>query len=131
EKLSAALNILIKGGKFIACNEDARFPVGDGMYRPGCGAMVGAIAAASGKKPDFVVGKPNTYILSRISGDFCVRNDEIMVVGDSYESDIAMALSCDCHAVLLSGGSRRINRDDRVMVIQNIAEILHYMRRGK
>ena len=101
-KIAAALAILLKGGKFIACNEDRSFPAGENRFFPGCGAMVGAIAAAADKNPDFVIGKPNTYILAKISRDFQVKHDQIMVVGDSFESDIKMALNYKSGAILIN-----------------------------
>ena len=64
-KIKNALSVILRGGKFIACNEDSSFPVGKNSYMPACGAMVSAIASSANKKPDFVVGKPNTYILSK------------------------------------------------------------------
>jgi NagD protein len=56
DKIAAALSILTRGGKFVACNEDPSFPAGAGKTLPGCGAMVAAVAAASRRRPDFIVG---------------------------------------------------------------------------
>ncbi len=100
-KIATALSILSKGGKFIVCNEDSSYPVGADKYMPGCGAMVGAVAASAAKQPDFVVGKPNTYILSKVAGQHRLNHDEIMVVGDSYESDVTMALNFKSKAILI------------------------------
>lgn len=114
-KIAAALAVLLRGGRFVACNEDARFPVGGGAWLPGCGAMVGAIAAASGRRPDFVAGKPNTHLLAIIAGAFGVEAGEIVVVGDSYESDIAMALGYGSKAVLI-GTPRGVPAGDLLVV---------------
>lgn len=100
-KIAAALSVLLRGGRFVACNEDARYPAGDGAYLPGCGAMVGAIAAAAGRRPDFVAGKPNTFMLAVIAGDCGAGPREIVVVGDSAESDVAMAMRHGSKAVLI------------------------------
>lgn len=101
EKIADALAIVRKGGKFIACNEDMSFPVGENMVLPGCGAMVGAIEASSGRRPDYVVGKPNTYLLSKIAEKYKVKPHEVVIVGDSYESDVRMALRYGSKAILV------------------------------
>lgn len=99
--IETAVNILLRGGKFIACNEDKLFPVGDNRVRPGNSVIVGAIESVIGKKADFVVGKPNTYILKKISDDFKVHPNEMVVIGDSEESDIAMCSVFGCDGILV------------------------------
>ena len=125
--MAFAISILFKGGKFIACNEDGYFPVEGDRYMPGCGAMVGAIAASADKRPDFIVGKPNTYSLSKISKAFKVGHHEIMVVGDSYERDVIMALNYNSKAILINPEGNV--RNENVLVLENIYRLLQYMRR--
>jgi len=127
-KLSIALSVLQNGGKFIACNEDGRFPIGKKRFLPGTGAMVGAIVAASKKRPDFIVGKPNTYILLKISKAFGVGHQGIMVVGDSYDSDIMMAFNYNCKSVFIKNNGAA-KKD--VIVMKNLNELLQYIRGGK
>lgn len=127
-KIVAALSILLKGGKFIVCNEDGFFPVGENRFLPGCGAMVGAISAAIDKKPDFIVGKPNTYILSKITKVYGIKYYEIIVVGDSYKSDVMMALNYNSKAILISSN---FLIDKNVLVKKNLYGILRYLRRIK
>jgi ribonucleotide monophosphatase NagD (HAD superfamily) len=90
-KISASLDALMGGATFIACNRDKRFPIEGNRFLPGCGAMVAAIEAAWGKKPDYEVGKPDTTFLEIIAAETSLQADEILVVGDSLESDIAMS----------------------------------------
>jgi 4-nitrophenyl phosphatase len=120
-KIAAALSVLLRGGRFVACNEDARYPVGKGTFLPGCGAMVGAIAAAAGRRPDFVAGKPNTYLLTGIAAARGVAAREIVVVGDSRESDIAMALRHGSRAVLI--GRSRDSADGDVLVVEDLPHL--------
>ena len=126
-KIATALSVLLKGGKFIACNEDRSFPVGENRFMPACGAMVGAIAASVNKRPDFIVGKPNTYILSKISKAFGVKHHEIAVVGDSYESDIMMALNYNSKGILINSEGYVSNED--VLVMGDLYKLLQYIRR--
>jgi len=127
-RIEMALSVLLKGGKFIACNEDRAFPIEGNRLLPGCGAMVGAISAAAGRKPDCIIGKPNVYILSKISEAFSLGRDEIMVVGDSFGSDIMMAKNYNCKAILINNDGFD---DDSVIVVKDLKDLLQYIRRGK
>ena len=93
---------------------------------PGCGAMVGSIIASADKRPDFVVGKPNTYILSNISKAFGVKNHEIMVVGDSYESDIRMAINYNSKAILIGSNDNAANGN--VLIMEDLHKILSFIK---
>jgi HAD superfamily hydrolase (TIGR01450 family) len=126
KKIATALSVLLKGGKFIACNEDSSFPVGENIFMPACGAMVGAIAASVEKRPDFIVGKPNTYILSKIAKTYGVEHHEIIVVGDSYESDIMMALNYQSKAILVNPKENSSN--ENVLVMKNLHNTLGYLK---
>ncbi len=91
EKISIALDALLQGATFIACNKDARYPVENGRLLPGCAAIVGAVAAAIGREPDYYAGKPDVTLLQDLADRGGFAPDEILVVGDSLESDITMA----------------------------------------
>lgn len=126
KKIATALSVLLKGGKFIACNEDSSYPVGEERYMPGCGAMVGAIAASANRRPDFIVGKPNTYILSKIAKAYGAENHEIIVVGDSYKSDVMMALNYNSKAILINPNENVTNGN--VLVMENLHKTLRYIK---
>lgn len=86
ETISNAMQAIRSGARFIATNDDTTYPT-DGGLAPGCGAIVAAIAAASGGAPE-VAGKPNRamrdLIRSRVDG-------EAWVIGDRLDTDIALA----------------------------------------
>jgi HAD superfamily hydrolase (TIGR01450 family) len=121
QKISTALSILLKGGKFIVCNEDRSFPSGNQKRLPACGAMVGAISTSANKKPDFIVGKPSPYVLNKIGEQHKVSNHEVVVVGDSIESDISMALEWECKAILVDFEEKM--PEVNVPVIKDLNEI--------
>ena len=87
--------------KIIVSNIDSSFPVENGLRKPGCGAIASSIFAASGREYDFMVGKPNSYILNLIAKEKQILPEEILVIGDSYESDIHMAKSTNAHSILI------------------------------
>ena len=126
KKIEIAMSILANNGKFIVCNKDSFFPVGGNRNMPACGAMVGAIATAANKEPDFVVGKPNTYILLKIEKAYRTEHHEIVVVGDSYQSDVMMAKKNKSKAILVNSKNDYI--EDNVLQIENPTKILQYLK---
>ena len=105
--ICTALDALLGGASFVACNRDARFPGEDGRFLPGCGAMVSAIEHAGSRKAEYEVGKPNTLFLQMIASVDNLAPHEILVVGDSLASDIIMARRFGSPSVLVS--TREIN----------------------
>lgn len=106
QKLTAAFRAIMKGAVFIASNEDKTYPVEDGL-KPGAGAIVAALEFSCGKKPK-VIGKPSTYMLKMIMKEHKLRKEELVVVGDRFDMDIAMAKKAGIKSVLvLSGVSSR------------------------
>jgi 4-nitrophenyl phosphatase len=106
DKLAKACLALKKGAVFLASNTDATFPV-EGGELPGAGGMVAAIEAVSRKRPH-VTGKPNPYVMELIEKEHGLRKQEIMVVGDRLETDIAFARNCGVKsALVLSGASKK------------------------
>jgi 4-nitrophenyl phosphatase len=83
--------LLLNGSDFLACNLEARYPIEGHQWMPGAASMVAAIEASSGKKPDFIIGKPGTFMLELIAREHDLEPEQILVVGDTPESDILMA----------------------------------------
>ena len=109
EKITGALQAIENGAKLIVANIDASFPNDNRILFPGCGAMVGAIIGATGHEPDFIVGKPNTYMLELLCKDWTLNPSEICVIGDSLESDIEMANRFHCNSILFDDFDRYPN----------------------
>ncbi|WP_294140268.1 HAD-IIA family hydrolase [uncultured Sanguibacteroides sp.] len=108
-RLAEALEMIDRNpvAKLIACNLDKNYPVGGGIRYPGCGAVVRAMEVACEREVDVVIGKPNTYMLSMVSGRFRLNPREIALIGDSYESDIRMAQDFGCSSFLISTDLKR------------------------
>ncbi len=127
DKLAKAFLALKRGAVFLASNTDATFPV-EGGELPGAGGMVAAIERVSGKRPH-VTGKPNTYVMELIEKEHRLRKEEIMVVGDRLETDIAFARNCGVKsALVLSGASKRSDIRENGMrpdyVFGSVAELV-------
>lgn len=120
QELSKALDILRKEDRvIIACNRDRNYPVEGGRILPGCGPIVAAIEDACGREVDYVVGKPGTFMLDLLAKDWRLKAEDILIVGDSYESDIAMAKSYGSPSVLISDKPHKKEKD--VVTVNDIA----------
>lgn len=100
--IAKALIAVNNGAKIIASNKDMNYPIENGILRPGSNAILSSLlGSCNNKEVDFVVGKPNTYLLESICKDFNLHKDNIYVIGDSIDSDIAMANNYGCKSILV------------------------------
>lgn len=106
ESLEAAVKMVSRGAKLIATNPDPNCPTDDGI-RPGCGAIVALIEAATGIKA-FSVGKPSPVMMREARKELGLMASETIMVGDTMETDILGGVQLGYRTVLvLSGGTRR------------------------
>ncbi|MBI5418813.1 MAG: HAD-IIA family hydrolase [Deltaproteobacteria bacterium] len=105
----------------VACNKDRFFPVEDGRLMPGCGLFVTMIEDLLKREVDHVVGKPNTYMLELLSKEHGLSSGEMLVAGDSYDSDMEMAKRFGCPSVLI--GREKGSSIPGVAVVRNIAGV--------
>lgn len=119
EKLSKSLIAVNNGAKIIVCNKDKNFPIENGVKKPGCNAMVSALLGScdSGIDVDYIIGKPNTYLLEIICKDWNLDKKLIYVVGDSLESDIAMADNYGVKSILV-GSSVNYGLEEVITIIK-------------
>ncbi|MHB8218805.1 MAG: HAD-IIA family hydrolase [Acidimicrobiales bacterium] len=105
--MSRAMTALRGGALLIGTNDDPTHPTPDGLL-PGSGALLAAVATASGKRP-VVAGKPHDPFLSLVSDAAAKRGGEIVaMVGDRPSTDGAMARRLAVpFALVLSGVTRR------------------------
>jgi 4-nitrophenyl phosphatase len=87
-RLRAASRAVAAGAAFFAVNMDARFPVAEDAFDPGCGALAEAVAVASGVRP-FAIGKPHSPLFEFTLERLGCRPQEAAMVGDNLPSDIA------------------------------------------
>lgn len=103
QRLSVVCRAIWNGAEFIATNYDPKVPTADGFI-PGTGAMVKAVAYATGREP-VVTGKPSSWsgrMAMRILG---VPPERGVVVGDQLGTDIAMGRNSGMRTVLVLTGT--------------------------
>jgi HAD superfamily hydrolase (TIGR01450 family) len=86
-KLRAAARSVASGALFFAVNLDSRFPVGSGLFDPGCGALAAAIAVAGGAEP-VAIGKPQPTLFRVAIERLGCPIRQAAMIGDSQSSDI-------------------------------------------
>jgi 5'-nucleotidase len=104
EMVEAAVRMILAGAKLIATNLDPNCPTPDGL-RPGCGALVAMLEAATGARA-FSVGKPSPVIMRAARKELGLTTDETTIIGDTMETDILGGVQLGFHTILvLSGGT--------------------------
>lgn len=101
KKLTDALQVALQAESIIACNKETHYPGENAKRLPGCGAMAGALEGSLGREVDYVVGKPNPLLLDIICNQQNLSRDELLLVGDTYESDIIMCENYGCDAIYI------------------------------
>ena len=128
EMVEAALGMVLGGAKLVATNLDPNCPTQSGT-RPGCGAIVALLESASGKKA-FSVGKPSPVMLRGACRKLGLPPDQIVMIGDTMETDILGGVQLGCKTILVLSGGTRIEdlahfayRPDRV--VNSLADLDH------
>lgn len=110
EMLKKATELIFRGAAFIGTNPDLVDPV-EGGVEPACGALLAAIAAATGKQP-YIVGKPNALMMTLATKKLGVHPDDAVMVGDRLDTDIVGGMEAGMDTCLvLSGVSSRADLD--------------------
>lgn len=102
EMMKKAVNLIQKGAKFIGTNPDVTDPI-EGGIEPACGSILAAIEKASGKKP-YIVGKPNSLMMTIALKKLGVHPDETMMIGDRMDTDIVGGMEAGMETALVLSG---------------------------
>ena len=95
-----------KGLPYIATNPDWVCPTDEPTVLVDCGSICSCVGAATGRKPDVVIGKPNPDILYCIMKDHGLKPCEMAMAGDRMYTDVKTALNAGaCGVLVLSGES--------------------------
>ena len=102
-RLSVAAEAVRRGARFVATNRDPVYPAADRLTA-GAGAMVAAVAAAAGREPDIVIGKPESRLFEAAAEEAGVPVAEAIVIGDNLLTDIAAAAAVGARSILMLTG---------------------------
>lgn len=106
DKISYAVNLVLKGAKLIGTNPDTTGPIENGII-PATKALVAPIEIATGKKAYFV-GKPNPLMMRIALRKIECSTEETVIIGDRMDTDIIAGIESEIDTCLvLSGISTR------------------------
>ena len=111
EKMAKAHEFLEKGARLVCTNPDYWCPIKSNVTRPGAGALAAYLEASSGRRA-YYLGKPNPYMFIRakriLQRQSSLSMNEIMMIGDTMETDIRGAVEIGMRACLVLTGSTRL-----------------------
>lgn len=101
EKLKYGTLAIRNGASFIGTNPDTTYPAEEGLY-PGAGAIIASLKASTDREP-LIIGKPNEPACEVVKTKLG-NVDEIWMVGDRLDTDIAFAKRFGMKAVMVLTG---------------------------
>jgi len=87
EKITKAVNLVVRGAKLIGTNPDANGPGEGGSVMPATGAFVAAIELASGRSA-FYCGKPSSIMMRYAQKLLGATREKTCIIGDRLDTDI-------------------------------------------
>ena len=102
-KMRAVCDFVRAGLPYIATHPDFNCPTETG-FMPDIGAIMAFIEASSGRRPDLVVGKPNTGIVEAVLRRTGLKVEELAMVGDRLYTDIETGLRSGMTSILVMSG---------------------------
>jgi len=102
EKITKAINLVLKGAKLIGTNPDISGPFEGGIY-PATGSLIAPIELSTGKKAYFV-GKPNPLMLRHGLKRLNCHSQDIAFIGDRMDTDIIAGIESNVDTVLVLSG---------------------------
>ena len=126
-RLRAASQAVAAGAAFFAVNLDPRLPTGPGEFDPGCGALVEAIAVASGTRP-IVIGKPHRLIFEMALERLGCQPSEAAMVGDTPGSDIVGGHGAGMFTIWLHPASDHHEHTVADLTVRSLVELLDLWR---
>ena len=138
-KLGKAHECIERGARLLATNPDNWCPVSSAKTRPGAGATAAFLETSTGCRA-YYLGKPNGYMFHRARrklAEFTLSEpDQVIMIGDTMETDIRGAIESGIQSYLVLSGSTRLESiPDYVYqptrVLQSVADLVEEIKTGK
>ncbi|KOY82114.1 TIGR01457 family HAD-type hydrolase [Lysinibacillus macroides] len=100
--LAKAALFIQKGAIFIATNQDIKFPTEYG-FLPGNGSFARLIGDVADVEPIYI-GKPSSAILDIIAIEHGFSKEEMVMIGDNYDTDIMCGINFGCDTIHVNTG---------------------------
>ncbi|MEY8445845.1 TIGR01457 family HAD-type hydrolase [Enterococcus ratti] len=102
EKIVKATLAIQKGATFIGTNSDKNIPTERGLL-PGAGSVISFVETATQTSPIYI-GKPEAIIMNKAVEKLGLKKEEVIMVGDNYETDIQAGLQNHIDTLLVLSG---------------------------
>ncbi len=103
EKIVLANELIVKGARYIATHPDLVCPA-KGVSVPDLGSFIEMFYCSSGRRPDVIVGKPYPQIAKGIMNKLNLKPEEITMVGDRLNTDMAFGINSNLNTILVYSG---------------------------
>lgn len=103
EKMRKICDLVRAGLPYIATHPDFNCPTENG-FMPDIGAIISFIEASTGRRPDLIVGKPNTGIVEAAVRRTHIAPAQMAMVGDRLYTDIETGIRSGMLSVLVMSG---------------------------
>lgn len=102
EKFVLATLAIQKGATFIGTNSDKNIPTERGLL-PGAGSLISMVETATQTQPIYI-GKPEAIIMEKAVEKIGLAKEDVIIVGDNYETDIRSGLNNGVDTLLVLSG---------------------------
>jgi NagD protein len=139
ERLATAHVCIERGAGLLATNPDNWCPVSSDKTRPGAGATAAFLEASTGRRA-YYLGKPNGFMFHRARRKLVQLAlgpvEQVVMIGDTMETDIRGAVEADMLAYLVLTGSTRLedigdHAYQPTRVLQSVGDLIEEIQTGK
>lgn len=82
--------------------------------------MTAAVEWCSKRECDLVIGKPSTYMVEWIADKNNINKKNILVVGDTLESDVKMANLAGCKSIYIT--DKYLEEENTALSIKDVVD---------
>ena len=126
-----------QGKPYFATNPDWVCPTDQPVVLVDCASIYSCIAAATGRYPDKVLGKPQPEMLDGILESKNLKPEEVAMVGDRIYTDMMMAHNANAFGVLVLTGEAKLEDAEKadpelnliLPSIEELGNLIEYVRK--
>ena len=122
--IEEALKVYNPKCQIIVANIERAYPRDNGILTPGTGAIAAAFLHTVNRTDSVILGKPNILMIDTVAKMYNLAAEEILIVGDTYESDIQMAETYGAQSVLIKNNDKKEYPCNSVPMLQDLLNIL-------
>lgn len=134
EKILKGHELIEKGARLVATNPDNWCPVSANATRPGAGALASFLESSTGCRA-YYLGKPNPYMFIKARQRLGRNVQNVVMVGDTMETDIRGGIEVGLQSYLVLTGSTRM--EDLVnyvyqptRILESVADLIEEVHTG-